>query len=71
MIYGLQLLARMAGWFAGMKHFGVYASPLALPALLLAAYCCARPFFDKCTREAARSLPVVIRRRNVLMFAMS
>jgi hypothetical protein len=38
MIYGLQLLAGMAGWFGGMKRFGVYASPLALSALLLAAY---------------------------------
>ena len=37
-IYGLQLLARMASWFGGMKRFGVYASPLALSALLLAAY---------------------------------
>ena len=37
-IYSLQLLAGMAGWFGGMKRFGVYASPLALSALLLAAY---------------------------------
>jgi len=37
-IYGLQVLARMASWFGGMKRFGVYASPLALSALLLAAY---------------------------------
>ena len=37
-IYGLQLLAGMAGWFGGMKRFGVYASPLALSAVLLAAY---------------------------------
>ena len=37
-IYALQLLAGMASWFGGMKRFGVYASPLALSALLLAAY---------------------------------
>src|SRR5438477_1767370 len=37
-IYALQLLAGMASWFGGMKRFGVYASPLALSVLLLAAY---------------------------------
>jgi Glycosyltransferase family 87 len=38
LIYGLQLLAGVAGWFGGMKRLGVYTSPLALSALLLAAY---------------------------------
>ena len=37
-IYSLQLLAGVAGWFGGMKRFGIYTSPLALAALLLAAY---------------------------------
>jgi hypothetical protein len=37
-IYSLQLLAGVAGWFGGMKRLGVYTSPLALSALLLAAY---------------------------------
>ena len=37
-IYALQVLAGMASWFGGMKRLGVYASPLALSALLLAAY---------------------------------
>jgi len=54
-IYGLQLLARIAGWFGGMKHFGVYASPLALSALLLAAYLLRPAIFRQMN---ARSRPV-------------
>ncbi|MEY2493237.1 MAG: hypothetical protein QOH24_2188 [Verrucomicrobiota bacterium] len=38
LIYGLQLLAGVAGWFGGMKRLGIYTSPLALSAVLLSAY---------------------------------
>ncbi len=54
-IYGLQLLAGMAGWFGGMKRFGVYASPQALSALLLAAYLLRPAIFRQMN---ARSRPV-------------
>jgi Glycosyltransferase family 87 len=52
-IYALQLLAGMASWFGGMKRFGVYASPLALSVLLLAAYLL-RPAIFRQMKERSR-----------------
>jgi hypothetical protein len=47
----------IAGWFGGMKRFGIYFSPLALSALLLAAYLLRPAIFRRMNAVASARIP--------------